>query len=275
MDSSLNRAHQWSRKADDLTAAGKFEEAIACHNRASEHMLETLQAPVLYDNPSLISCLRLQHEHHLRQVKVLQVKQLRQAGVEARKSRPVKMRSKSIQTDAQNNLPHRSTGVWHNNVMVNTQDIEESIRDADTMLRYLKLRKDDPEAPLPWEENLLEKEKADNKEVAMEGRKKPKEDKEIVEELRCLTEGLREHIVMLVKESEWLKIENQGLHNHMSDVRKAEHDDGSSHEVDELIPLTTHFSNSSSFNLPPLEMPEIQLPPKLSSDSEEDLSDRI
>lgn len=87
----------------------------------TENMLETLQGPVLSDNPSLVSCLRLQHEHHLRQVKVLQGKQLRQSNIEARKGRPVKMRSKSIQTESLNSLPHRATGVRHQNVLVNTQ----------------------------------------------------------------------------------------------------------------------------------------------------------
>ena len=87
----------------------------------TENMLETLQGPVLSDNPSLVSCLHLQHEHHLRQVKVLQGKQLRQSNIEARKSRPVKMRSKSVQTESLNSLPHRATGVRHQNVLVNTQ----------------------------------------------------------------------------------------------------------------------------------------------------------
>ena len=84
-------------------------------------MLETLQGLELSDNPGLVSCLRLQHEHHLRQVKVLQGKQLRQSSIEARKGRPVKMRSKSVQTESLNSLPHRAAGVRHQNVLVNTQ----------------------------------------------------------------------------------------------------------------------------------------------------------
>ena len=38
--------------------------------------------------------------------------------------------------------------------------------------------------------------------VASGAVKKPKDEKVIVEELRCLTEELREHIMLLVRESE-------------------------------------------------------------------------
>ena len=67
------------------------------------------------------------------------------------------------------------------------------------MIRFLKLRKNDPELPLPWE---------DNGEVTLganeiaEAKKKPKDEKVIIEELQCLTEELREHIMELVRESE-------------------------------------------------------------------------
>ena len=69
-----------------------------------------------------------------------------------------------------------------------------------------------------------------------------------------------------------LKAENQSL---VKQAAEGKPPDSQEESVHELIPLTTHFSNSSSFNLPPLEMPLVQQPPKLSSDSEDDLSDRI
>lgn len=72
--------------------------------------------------------------------------------------------------------------------------------------------------------------------------------------------------------SQWLKVENQDLSRQLAELQKLDSQD---RFVNELIPIGTHFSNSSSINLPPLEMPQIQLPPKLSSDSEDDLSDRI
>lgn len=73
------------------------------------------------------------------------------------------------------------------------------------MLRFLKLRKDDPEVPLPWEENGVDGNKDEasaHTDVASGAVKKPKDDKVIIEELRCLTEELREHIMLLVRESE-------------------------------------------------------------------------
>ena len=73
------------------------------------------------------------------------------------------------------------------------------------MLRFLKLRKDDPELPLPWEEYGLGGDKVEASaptDVTSGAMKKPKDEKVIVEELRCLTEELREHIMLLVRESE-------------------------------------------------------------------------
>ena len=70
------------------------------------------------------------------------------------------------------------------------------------MLRFLKLRKEDPETALPWEEHGEKGEARTPTDLALEAVKKPKDDKVIIEELRCLTDELREHIVQLVRESE-------------------------------------------------------------------------
>ncbi|XP_076461071.1 nuclear receptor-binding factor 2-like [Babylonia areolata] len=264
MDSPLNRAHQWARKADALTAAGKYEEAVACHNRAAENMLETMQSPVLYDDPSLVSCLRQQHEHHLRQVKVLQSKQLRRSSMEACRSRPVTMRTKGMQTQFVNR-----TGGRHENVLMNTQDIQESMRSVDTMLRFLNKRKEDPEIELPWDLAGDATEAASDVDVVAV--KKPKDDKVIIEELHCLTGELQMHIKQLVQEIECLKAENQSLSQKLSQGHPEQ--DGQEDLMQDLLPMGSQFSVSSSFTLPPLGgLPPL---PKLSSDSEDDFSDRM
>jgi hypothetical protein len=38
MEGPLNLAHQQSRRADRLLAAGKYEDAISCHKKAAERM---------------------------------------------------------------------------------------------------------------------------------------------------------------------------------------------------------------------------------------------
>ncbi|KAL4231975.1 factor 2 [Mactra antiquata] len=74
MDSPLNQAHQQGRKADALMKSGKFEEAVACHNRAAEFMLEAMQQTRY--GPALES-LKLQHAHHLKQTDRLYDRQRR------------------------------------------------------------------------------------------------------------------------------------------------------------------------------------------------------
>uniref|UniRef100_A0A673HW29 Nuclear receptor-binding factor 2 MIT domain-containing protein n=1 Tax=Sinocyclocheilus rhinocerous TaxID=307959 RepID=A0A673HW29_9TELE len=45
MDSPLNRAHHFGRKADQLVAKEKFEEAILCHRKASQpHLPKTARS---------------------------------------------------------------------------------------------------------------------------------------------------------------------------------------------------------------------------------------
>uniref|UniRef100_A0A8C5YMJ3 Nuclear receptor-binding factor 2 MIT domain-containing protein n=1 Tax=Marmota marmota marmota TaxID=9994 RepID=A0A8C5YMJ3_MARMA len=38
MEAPLNLAHQQSRRADRLLAAGKYEEAISCHKKAVAYL---------------------------------------------------------------------------------------------------------------------------------------------------------------------------------------------------------------------------------------------
>uniref|UniRef100_A0A673FRS3 Nuclear receptor-binding factor 2 MIT domain-containing protein n=1 Tax=Sinocyclocheilus rhinocerous TaxID=307959 RepID=A0A673FRS3_9TELE len=42
MDSPLNRAHHFGRKADQLVAKEKFEEAILCHRKAAGKSVKPL-----------------------------------------------------------------------------------------------------------------------------------------------------------------------------------------------------------------------------------------
>uniref|UniRef100_A0A8D2F3F5 Nuclear receptor-binding factor 2 MIT domain-containing protein n=1 Tax=Theropithecus gelada TaxID=9565 RepID=A0A8D2F3F5_THEGE len=43
MEGPLNLAHQQSRRADRLLAAGKYEEAISCHKKAAAYLSEAMK----------------------------------------------------------------------------------------------------------------------------------------------------------------------------------------------------------------------------------------
>nr|XP_006630552.1 PREDICTED: nuclear receptor-binding factor 2 [Lepisosteus oculatus] len=64
VESPLNLAHQQSRKADRLLAAGKHEEAITCHGRAADLLTEAMK---LTQCEQAQLSLQLQRESHLKQ----------------------------------------------------------------------------------------------------------------------------------------------------------------------------------------------------------------
>ncbi|KAL8606484.1 hypothetical protein ACOMHN_037715 [Nucella lapillus] len=149
--------------------------------------------------------------------------------------------------------------------MINNQNIEESIREADTLLHFLKRREEDPKAELVWKTFSSDMGDAGGKEEGIVAVKKPKDDKDIIEELRCLTGELQLHIKQLVQENERLKAENQLL---------MERPNLPGDQGGDLPALNSQLTLSSSFTLPPLEIPSL-MQPKMSSDSEDDLSDRL
>ncbi|XP_030885723.1 nuclear receptor-binding factor 2-like [Leptonychotes weddellii] len=54
MEGPLNLAHQQSRRADRLLAAGKYEEAISCHKKASAYLSEAMK---LTQSEQITSCM--------------------------------------------------------------------------------------------------------------------------------------------------------------------------------------------------------------------------
>ncbi|KAK6487589.1 nuclear receptor-binding factor 2-like [Huso huso] len=71
MESPLNHAHQQSRKADRLLAAGKYEEAIACHRKAEDLLNEAMK---LTQSEQAHLSLELQRDSHIRQQRLIEEK---------------------------------------------------------------------------------------------------------------------------------------------------------------------------------------------------------
>ncbi|XP_016382394.1 nuclear receptor binding factor 2a isoform X1 [Sinocyclocheilus rhinocerous] len=70
MDSPLNRAHHFGRKADQLVAKEKFEEAILCHRKAAELMKEALSVT---PSEQVRLSLELQRDRHLQRQRLIQM----------------------------------------------------------------------------------------------------------------------------------------------------------------------------------------------------------
>ncbi|CAN9508640.1 unnamed protein product [Ophioblennius macclurei] len=84
LDSPLNLAHQQSRKADRLVAAGKYEDAISCHARAAE-LLTDAMATTECEQARL--SMELQRDSHIKHQLVIRERWKREARREATKAR--------------------------------------------------------------------------------------------------------------------------------------------------------------------------------------------
>ncbi|KAJ8372688.1 hypothetical protein AAFF_G00280170 [Aldrovandia affinis] len=80
LENPLNRAHQWSRKADRLLAAGKYEEAVSCHGEAADLLKEAMK---LTQCEQARLSMELQKDDHIKQLRLIKEKQKR-AGQEGR-----------------------------------------------------------------------------------------------------------------------------------------------------------------------------------------------
>uniref|UniRef100_A0A2K5QEU9 Nuclear receptor-binding factor 2 n=1 Tax=Cebus imitator TaxID=2715852 RepID=A0A2K5QEU9_CEBIM len=69
MEGPLNLAHQQSRRADRLLAAGKYEEAISCHKKAAAYLSEALK---LTQSEQAHLSLELQRDSHMKQLLLIQ-----------------------------------------------------------------------------------------------------------------------------------------------------------------------------------------------------------
>jgi len=71
MESPLNLAHTFSRRADMLAKNRKYEEAITCHRQAADYLLKAMEAT---PSPALQESMSLQHRSYLSEITRLQHK---------------------------------------------------------------------------------------------------------------------------------------------------------------------------------------------------------
>ncbi|KAM8923860.1 nuclear receptor-binding factor 2 [Pelodytes ibericus] len=273
MESPLNLAHQQSRKADRLLAAGKYEEAIACHKKAAAYLSE---AKRLTQSEQAQLSLELQRDSHFKQQLLIQERLKR-----ARREEKLRTQQKTITTEKE------LTAHLQSSYKVSTDDVDSQNahvsagqktsskclheirgvfdREPDSLLYLLQRRKE------PLEE--------------YKGNRAPKDDKTKLEEQATKIKELNQLVDTLLAENEKLKKENRKLRAEMARLQKnpeKELDiDTDFVEKSELWNLqqptgsTTHPSSTwQKFvahtgkgpdipipNLPPLDIPLPELPP--------------
>ncbi|KAK5906489.1 hypothetical protein CgunFtcFv8_002350 [Champsocephalus gunnari] len=78
------QAHQQCRKADRLLVAGKYEEAITCHEKAAELLTEAMKTT---ECKQARLSMELQRDSHIKQQRFIQERLKRETRREATKSR--------------------------------------------------------------------------------------------------------------------------------------------------------------------------------------------
>ncbi|XP_078499339.1 nuclear receptor-binding factor 2 isoform X2 [Lissotriton helveticus] len=211
MDSPLNAAHQQCRNADRLLATGKYEEAIACHRRASVNLAEALK---LTQSDQALLSLNLQKDIHMKQQLLI-----REKGQRAKREEWIRTEKSAAATIKDLTTPLQVS-------------YKPFVNNCDGQSRLVSLHKQSPTTAACFQKHqsmseresdsllyLLQKRKA-KFETCVETRT-PKDDKIKLEEQSIKIVELNQLINILLAENERLKEENEQLRAETSKLQIA------------------------------------------------------
>ncbi|XP_017569999.1 nuclear receptor-binding factor 2b [Pygocentrus nattereri] len=225
VDSPLNLAHQQCRKADRFLAAGKYEEAISCHRKATELLKDAMK---LTECEQARLSLELQRDSHVKQQRLIEERWKRAR----REGKPRILQT--VLTSEQSLHPESSSSS-------SSGPAACPDREYDTWLYLLKNKGTAPEP--------------------CAGSKAQKDDKTRLEEQQTTIENLRRLVDRLVGENERLQQENDRLRAENARLRKEPYADADFVEKSELwvLPQPAEERKAKDISiphLPPLEMPQ-------------------
>ncbi|CAK6966764.1 nuclear receptor-binding factor 2b [Scomber scombrus] len=201
VDSPLNLAHQQCRKADRLVAAGKYEEAISCHGKASDLLTDAMKTT---ECEQARLSMELQRDSHIKQQRLIQERWKREARREATKARsgPVQPSSNpTLHPQTQSTGPLQPHGPPGLSAAECTGSRE---REYDTLLYQLQTRQAGSYPPMT---------------PPCPGSKTTKDDKTRLEEQQTTIENLRRLVDQLMNDNQQLAAENERLRSENGRLR--------------------------------------------------------
>lgn len=256
MESPLNLAHQQSRKAERMLAAGKYAEAIDCHGKAAEHLGEAMK---LTRSEQALLSLELQRDSHIKHQLLIHERWKR-----AKREEKLRTQLHPAATEREAD-PQSSTKLSSESDGLKTlsASVEIGSLNKEEYLRRIQNSCDREPDTLLF---LLEKKHVASKTCAVS--KTPKDDKTRIEEQEVKISELKRLVDHLLAENERLKKENKQLKTEIARLRKSplekELDVDSDFVQSELWCLSQPSTDATNAgkakdipipNLPPLEMP--------------------
>ncbi|XP_018579208.1 nuclear receptor-binding factor 2 [Anoplophora glabripennis] len=253
-NSTLNRAHQEQRKAEALLCHKKFDECIECHRNAIDLLSQTCK---LTENIRALESLNLQKEYHQKQIKFVNLKRAQQEYyIKSLEDQRRKISARNMEGQDGENLE----AVFYRTFQVH-----------DSLIEYLGKRGTGSDNDSLKSTSDTE-EKSERAQIV--GNKHPKDESQMIEELKVLSGQLRSTVQCLLAELDDRNKEIEKLKERItvleSEKEKAQSKNNSSLKVvtdssgatspyvfspsSELSPDVIHETTALP-SLAPLEMP--------------------
>ncbi|CAH1106150.1 unnamed protein product [Psylliodes chrysocephalus] len=182
-NSSLNKAHQQQRRAEALLRQRKFDDCIECHRQAVE-LLE--DACNLTENVRSLESLRLQKNYHLKQIDMVKLKIAQTKIDNYRKT--VQLQKRKISLPSSEADTEEGLGAT----------IYRTIEVHDSLIDYLGKRGGSDNDSVKSYSTSDNEEKLEKETAQIIGNKHPKDDSQIIEELKVLSGQLRDSVKCLL-----------------------------------------------------------------------------